>query len=212
MNAVGYNLTSDHVQRWCFLCLFQSTRVHIFQATAQAFKWHKNEPPESAFWFGPVPTGHVGTGAILAPGFGTQPYYLPSPNASMASVFFSLAWSIISSVTWKSRKQLECRLECLLKSHGTRSGVRHSFSAVHSVPMGFFMHYWCWQPIPKPYEQRFSSMASPPGFQSLPSPGVHLCLVQSPHHRQSLSDKSGVLGINKCLEHVVWIMSEFEIS
>ncbi len=29
--------------------------------------------PKSAFWFGSEHTGYIGTGAILVPGFGTQP-------------------------------------------------------------------------------------------------------------------------------------------
>ncbi len=50
---------------------FGETKDKYFEPIAQA--WHRNEAPKSAFWFGSVHTGSIGTGAVLVPGFGTQP-------------------------------------------------------------------------------------------------------------------------------------------
>ena len=44
------------------------------RAAQKAFNWHRNEVPKSALQFGPVDTGRLGAGAVLAPGFGTRPY------------------------------------------------------------------------------------------------------------------------------------------
>ncbi len=42
--------------------------------SVQAFKLHRNEAPKFMFWFDLVHTGHIGTSAVLAPGFSSQPY------------------------------------------------------------------------------------------------------------------------------------------
>ncbi len=47
---------------------FQRNKGQIFKSMAQA--WHRNEAPKSAVL---VHTVYMGTGAILVPGFGTQP-------------------------------------------------------------------------------------------------------------------------------------------
>ncbi len=47
--------------------------------------------PKSAFWFGLVHTGSIGTGAVLVPGFGTQPY--------RRGTLMLLAYSISAQIT-----------------------------------------------------------------------------------------------------------------
>lgn len=50
-----------------------------------------------------------------------QRLHPPSPRASMASIFFSLAWSIISSVTWGNASNKSCLKSVQLDLCGTEA-------------------------------------------------------------------------------------------
>ncbi len=63
---------------WCFLHPFRRNKGQIFQPIAQA--WHRNLRSDSVL----VHTGYIG--AILVPGFGTQPYSSVNKNVIMSYI------------------------------------------------------------------------------------------------------------------------------
>ncbi len=55
--------------------------------------------PKSAFWFGSVHTGYIGTGALLVPGFGTQPY--SSASKRTRSIEHATYWDFVLALILK---------------------------------------------------------------------------------------------------------------
>ncbi len=66
---------------------FGETKDKYFNRSLMA--WHRNEAPKSAFWFGSVHTGSIGTGAMLVPGLGTQPYCYVTVGVMFWFAYFS---------------------------------------------------------------------------------------------------------------------------